>query len=167
MIFKIVTITIVALSIVSMAQAQSANPAEGLGKQKFAMLKANSTTDVESNYSKFSSCFWGKKEHYNLYTSLKQKGRDYGVKDWNKIVFVDYLYKKFQRNGKNYYSSALVVKLNGTLDYTSLVIFCIDMQDEQNCKILEYYNDNWSRNETADLQRIRQSVNNLENKWNN
>jgi len=129
-----------------------------IGKKLFDSLKANSNND------NFLSLFLKKEDGNTLYSELLSKAPQRGVNDWNKIEYVDYIHKEFLKNGINYSSGCLVIKLNGNSDYYYLGIYLLNIKIGNEYKILES-NDNWSRNSTVPWENLRESLDYIEESW--
>jgi hypothetical protein len=105
-------------------------------------------------------------EYYgeNLYSALKYKAAQNGVSNWNKIEYIDYIHKEFQKDGVKYSSGFLAAKLNGDKDYIYFGIYLLNIQIGSSYKVLQC-NDNWSRNTAIPRDRIRKNLDEIQEKW--
>jgi hypothetical protein len=157
---RIIIFTAILLIAGRTVNAQTTNRPDAIGRQVFAVLKTLSN----SNGDKLSAYFLKKEDGENLYSALKYKAAQNGVSNWNKIEYIDYIHKEFQKNGAKYSSGFLAVKLNGDKDYTYFGIYLLNIQIGSSYKVLQC-NDNWSRDTTIPWDRIRKSLDEIQGKW--
>jgi len=131
-----------------------------IGRDLFASIK----TISNSNTDNFSSLFLKREDGNAQYHELLTNASKRGVYDWKKIEYVDYIHKEFVKNGINYSSGCLVIKLNGNSDYYYLGVYLLNIQVGNGYKIL-ISNDKWSRNSTVPWENLREALDDIEDGW--
>ena len=139
---------------------QSATSPAAIGRELFTALKTNPNSNIDN----FSSLFLKRDDGNVLYREIFTKAPQRGVNNWTKIEYVDYIHKEFVKNGINYSSGCLVIKLNGSSDYYYLGIYLLNIQVGNGYKIL-VSNDKWSRNSTVPWENLREALDDIEADW--
>ena len=141
---------------------------ETIGKNLFTALKSFSDIktieDKLNSVNMFIANFDDRSAGLDFRNSISINGFKRGVKDWNKIEYVNYFHKEFKKNGKKYSSACLVVKLNGSGEYKTFAIYLLNIQVGREYKILRF-NDNWSRNESVPTNTIMEQLDEIAKEW--
>jgi hypothetical protein len=143
--------------IVYNANAQNVTSPNAMGRQLFDALKT-----LNSGGDNFARFFLVRRDGMDVYRTIMYKSTQFGVSNWSRIEYVDYIHREFTRDGVGYSCSFIGVNLNGNSDYLSFGIYLLNIQTNNGYKIL-LCNDKWSREIlTRDkVQELRYELENM------